>query len=121
MTLVEKVEHSLSVNMRSSYELTEDEIKAIQLLDSSFSLVSPKFYYGVGVYNNDSMKTNHIQDSHLPDHIAYNLVMRPGRALFINGVCIHRGYLSQERADGWQERLCKVGLPLMSRNSAPYQ
>ncbi|WCK57022.1 hypothetical protein PP175_27930 (plasmid) [Aneurinibacillus sp. Ricciae_BoGa-3] len=44
----------------------------------------------IGVYSNGEYKVNVVQGNHLQDHIEYNQTMRPGRALFVDGKCIHQ-------------------------------
>lgn len=53
----------------------------------------------IGVYLNDRavFKYNGVRESNLKEHIEYNRVMRFGRALFVDGKCAHRGYLSDDR------------------------
>lgn len=56
----------------------------------------------IGVYANDSMEINGVVDANLEQHIKYNLEARPGRAFFVNGVCINNGYLTQEKIDYYE-------------------
>lgn len=51
------------------------------------------------VYNNGDYTDNGVRKGHLEDHIQYNKTMRPGTALFVNGVCVNRGYLGKKRCD----------------------
>lgn len=51
----------------------------------------------IGVYNNGDKVINGVRASHIEVHIDYNKKFRPGRALFVNGVCKHTGYLGKER------------------------
>jgi hypothetical protein len=48
-------------------------------------------HHTVGVYPDGSMKHNGVPDDHLAAHIAYNKEFRPGRALFVDGVCVYEG------------------------------
>lgn len=66
-----------------------------------------KIYTTIGVYNNDSFKINGVRESLLLEHIQFNIRHRPGRALFVDGVCLHEGYLTRERADEWEEKIRK--------------
>lgn len=88
---------------------------------ADISELQPELIYTVGVYNNDSYKTNYVSVEHLASHIAYNLNMRPGRAFFVNLHCLNQGYLGAVRADQWAEKLRIMGVPEMRRNTVPYQ
>lgn len=121
MNLLNRVRRSLREDMGSDRELTELELCGIETLQELFGWFPPDFFYTVGVYNDDSMKTNYVEEKHLASHIAYNIVMRPGRAFFVNFVCLNYGYLGEERCLDWQEKLAKKGLPEMKRNTVPYQ
>jgi len=45
----------------------------------------------IGVYPNGERKTNAVKCENLASHIWYNLHFRPGRALVVDGHCIHKG------------------------------
>lgn len=77
-----------------------------------------KIHLTVGVYNDDSYKTNGVSDEHLESHIDYNLRSRPGRALFVDGECLNEGYLSKERCDEWAKKI--KSWPVPTRCTAPY-
>lgn len=53
----------------------------------------------IGVYYNGEYKINGVLPEDLAGHIQYNIKNRPGRALFLNGECIYRGYYT------WQEAI----------------
>jgi hypothetical protein len=72
----------------------------------------------VGVYNNDTCKTNGVSSENLADHIQYNTKFRFGRALFVDGKCVHRGYLSEGRCNDWEEKIKTFRLP--EKDTAPY-
>jgi hypothetical protein len=44
-----------------------------------------------GVYPNGDFKDNGVPSENLAEHINYNVLFRPGRALFLDGFCIYRG------------------------------
>lgn len=44
-----------------------------------------------GVYPNGGFKDNGVPSEDLAGHIFYNISYRPGRAFFLDGICIHRG------------------------------
>ena len=73
----------------------------------------------IGVYNNDSFKVNGVDPIHLKEHIEYNKGWRPGRALFVDGKCVNRGYLSKERANAWEQRIKDENLKA-DKCTAPY-
>lgn len=77
-------------------------------------------HFTVGVYANDSYKTNVVKDEHLEDHIEYNMKMRPGRAFFVDGECLFKGYLSDERIALWTKKIAEMK-PDLSRSTEPYQ
>lgn len=45
----------------------------------------------IGIYPNGSYKTNVVNNQQIYCHIAYNLVLRPGRTFFCDGVCLNYG------------------------------
>lgn len=59
----------------------------------------------IGVYNNDTYKINIVKPEHLENHIEYNKTFRPGRALFVDGKCVHGGYLNRGRIKEWEEKI----------------
>lgn len=78
----------------------------------------------LGVYNGlfrgkTWLKRNGVPTAHLRQHIAYNRTMRFGRCLLVDGVCLNRGYLTEERVeDVLQEiRECPI---VINRDTAPY-
>lgn len=73
----------------------------------------------VGVYNNDSFKVNGVSSEFLQDHIDYNIKYRFGRALFVDGKCVHEGYLSKDRCKEWENKL-KSKYYLQTTDTAPY-
>jgi hypothetical protein len=77
-------------------------------------------YHTMGVYNDGSRKHNGVSPAHLKEHIDYNLTARPGRAFFVDGVCLNNGYLSQERIDAITVELRETPFPQV-RVTAPYQ
>lgn len=73
----------------------------------------------MGVYNSDDFVTNGVADEHLESHIEYNKKWRFGRALFVDGKCVHQGYLSKERCDEWENKL--KAFPVHDKCTAPYK
>ena len=77
-------------------------------------------HYTVGVYANGQYKINVVRDEDLDDHIQYNKNFRFGRGLFLDGKCIHQGYLSGEQVRNWESRISEMDIDL-SRPTIPYQ
>ena len=69
------------------------------------------FHHGVGVYKNGDFVQNCIPDFELEQHVQYNTTMRFGRGLFIGGKCVHKGYLSDEEATHWEEKIADWPMP----------
>lgn len=55
-----------------------------------------KIHHTRGVYSNGDFKDNAVLAEHLEGHIEYNKTMRFGRALFVDGVLVYRGSISDE-------------------------
>jgi hypothetical protein len=73
----------------------------------------------VGVYSNLNapFKSNGVKSERLDDHIKYNTDHRFGRALFVDGVCVYKGYLSDEDIELVQEKVSKIRHDV---DTAPY-
>lgn len=74
----------------------------------------------VGIYNNNEYKYNIVEDEDLEKHIEYNKTFRFGRALFVDGKCVHKGYLSDERIKEWEKRISEMEFD-MSHPTIPYR
>lgn len=70
-----------------------------------------------GVYNSGNFLDNGVNSQYLASHIWYNLNMRPGRAFFVDGVCLNKGYISDERC---KEEAEKIKGKVMTKDTAPY-
>lgn len=77
-------------------------------------------HHTMGVYANGDRVNNGVMTEHLDDHITYNRAMRPGRALFVDGRCVHRGYIPQETCDAIERDLA-ANPKTMTRCTAPYR
>lgn len=66
-----------------------------------------KIFSTVGVYPNGSYKVNGVKGENLIDHINYNKTYRPGRALFVEGVCHHKGSLTEREVMDWSGRIMR--------------
>lgn len=73
----------------------------------------------IGVYANGEMKFNGVKAGNLINHIDYNLDFRPGRALFVNGKCVHKGYLNDEEVQKYEEMFKDPKFKL-DKDTAPY-
>ena len=74
----------------------------------------------VGVYKNNNYKINIVRNEDLKDHIKYNKIFRFGRGLFLDGKCIHKGYLSDEQIKNWEEKISNMKFD-MSADTRPYK
>ena len=74
----------------------------------------PVKHHTVGVYNIDEYKENCVPSFELEQHVKYNISMRPGRALFVDGKCVHQGYLNEERCKAWEEKIKNWPMPKIS-------
>jgi len=61
-----------------------------------FKIPEKEIYSTIGVYHNGDKKFNGVAAEHLGQHIKYNITFRYGRALFLEGKCLYRGYLNAE-------------------------
>lgn len=76
-----------------------------------------KIHHTAGFYANGDHKSNGVKSENLKDHIEYNVSWRPGRALFVDGKCVHQGYLSQDKCDEIEKKLEGA---TMDKDTAPY-
>jgi len=75
----------------------------------------------VGLYRDGSFKINGVKSERLASHIQYNLDNRPGRALFMDGICIHDGNLDVEKIVAFEEKLTSDMSYIRSEDTEPYQ
>jgi hypothetical protein len=69
------------------------------------------FHHTVGVYSSGDHKSNCVPDFELDGHVDYNTRFRPGRALFVDGKCVHQGYLSGDECKVWEARIKNWPMP----------
>jgi hypothetical protein len=74
----------------------------------------------VGVYASGNYVTNIVSPEDLVDHVEYNKTMRFGRALFVDGKLVNRGYLSDEETSKWEEKISEMEFDSRS-SSKPYK
>jgi len=67
-------------------------------------------HISVGVYASGNHVVNIVRDEHIIDHIEYNKLMRPGRALFVNGECLNTGYLNSEEVKKWKDKIKGINI-----------
>lgn len=77
-------------------------------------------HHTVGVYSDGSRKWNGVTSENIAGHIYYNLNMRPGRAFFVDGLCLNKGYLTPERCKEIEKELQDAAFR-PTRDTAPYQ
>lgn len=70
-----------------------------------------------GVYANGVKVFNGVYEEDLDHHIEYNKTFRFGRALFVRGKCVYRGYLSQEECDKIE---IEIKDKKLDKNTRPY-
>lgn len=73
----------------------------------------------IGVYPDGSFKINGVLTEHLKDHIDYNKKMRFGRSLFVDGKCVHKGYLDDETIKSFKKRIEKDNIK-ETKCTSPY-
>ncbi len=71
-----------------------------------------------GVYASGRIVGNGVYSENLEEHIAYNLLNRPGRALIVDGVVRNRGYLDQTKIDVALIRIMQ--LQYIDKDTKPY-
>lgn len=74
----------------------------------------------IGVYSSGDYKVNIVEDAHLESNVEYNRVFRPGRAYFVDGVCVQKGYLNDLAIDEWADKIKTFNID-SSRSTVPYQ
>ncbi len=73
----------------------------------------------VGVYPNLNapFKSNGVTSENLDNHIKYNKFHRGGRALFVDGECVHQGGVTDEDIIIAEERVAGI---VLTEDTAPY-
>jgi hypothetical protein len=64
-------------------------------------------YSFIRVYNNGDENRSVVYGFDLFEEISYNIAFRFGCALFIDGICVYDGYLSDERCETLQLKFLK--------------
>jgi len=77
----------------------------------------------VGVYGNQTFQINIVSENDLENHIKYNVIMRPGRLLFVDGKyhsggCLKKEFLDKQ-VEKWEKEIANMNIDL-SRKSDKY-
>ncbi len=75
----------------------------------------------IGVYANGDMKFNGVPDDKLEGHVQYNTTMRAGRALFVNGKCVHKGNLNDDLIALLERQFSSDSKYVLHKDTKPYQ
>jgi len=78
------------------------------LIDMLLTDNQKQIYTTVGVYRNGDRITNRVLREDVFSHISYNLTFRPGRAFFLEGICLNRGYFSIDEIFCLEQELSSV-------------
>lgn len=71
-----------------------------------------------GAYASGDIVNNGVSSENLAEHIWYNLRMRPGRALFVDGLCLNKGYLSIAQIEEQEKQLETLRI---TEDTTPYR
>ena len=85
-------------------DMTQEDID--QYLEGLLS-TPQQVFSTIGVYNSGNRQYNGVRPEHLKYHVEYNLTYRGGRALFVEGKCVHSGYLDSERISNLEKELAE--------------
>lgn len=97
-------------HFRPSSDIPPDELREM----IAKAKADPVKHLTVGVYKNGDFVTNCVPSSELEGHIKYNTEMRWGRGLFVDGKCVHAGYLNEEEVAHWEEKCKTIPMPEIS-------
>ena len=73
----------------------------------------------IGLYANGDYVVNVVNDCDLESHIKYNIENRPGRALFVEGKCVNKGYHTDEEIKLFVKRIKNENIKA-SKITKPY-
>lgn len=73
----------------------------------------------IGIYPNGDYKVNGVKEHNLASHIHYNKVMRPGRALMVDGKLVYDGLgvMDKDKLNKIVQDLKEVKI---NKDTAPY-
>lgn len=78
-----------------------------------------QFYHSRRIYNNGDYVDNLVLGEHLKEHVEHNCLYRPGTALFIDGICVNKGYLDDFMCTQHSELLKHFDKSLL-KHTVPY-
>ena len=81
---------------------------------------STRIHTTIGVYSNGDIKINGVDARNLQKHIDYNLNMRPGRAFFLDGICLNKGCLDDEQIAEYIRMFNSDSKFIQTKDSQPY-
>lgn len=80
-----------------------------------------KIHTTSGLYPNGDFKMNGVPSELLEKHIEYNRMYRPGRAFFVDGVCVHKGIgVSDEQITNHERLLKSDSNYRITKDTRPY-
>ena len=59
----------------------------------------------IGLYSDGTHVINGVSSNNLYSHVGYNVINRPGRALFVDGACAFKGSISNEAIAEFQQKM----------------
>lgn len=71
----------------------------------------------IGLYPNGEYKVNGVPTSDLDLHVEYNKTMRGGRALFVDGICVYTGSMTEDECGTFIKKHSDI---IMTKDTAPY-
>lgn len=78
-------------------------------------------YTTLALYPNGEFKINGVKQHNIVNHVAYNLLFRPGRALFVQGKCIYKGFNnSNESINEVEQMFIQKKIAFCDKDTAPY-
>ncbi len=96
-----------------------DRPQIARWLDDLLATTNKQVFSTIGVYISKERKYNGVARDDLKAHVQYNLDMRWGRALFVEGVCVNQGYLDNSNTSRLEKEFEeKPHVP--ERVTAPY-
>lgn len=100
--------------------MIEDEnLRKIHSIKPVKLLKNQKIHWCVGIYSSLEEIHNGVLDIHLDDHVKYNKLYRPGRALFVDGKCVYSGYLKKDDCIRIENELLKKSIQF-DKPTIPY-
>lgn len=73
-------------------------------------------HISVGIYASGQYVINIVKEKDLANHIEYNKTFRFGRALFVDGKCLNKGYLSDKDIAKWTDKIKNMNIDSTNAN-----